>query len=37
MEAAIEGEADNAVKILQDHYRMTGDIILESDFDFAAE
>lgn len=37
MEAAIDGEADKAVKVLHNHYRRTGEIILESNFDFAAE
>lgn len=35
MDAAIDGDADKAVKALHEHYRRTGDIILESDFDFA--
>jgi len=37
MDAAIDGDADRAVEVLHEHYRRTGDIILESDFDFAAE
>ncbi len=35
MEAAIDGDADKAVKVLHDHYRRTGDIILKANFDFA--
>jgi len=37
MEAAIDGDADKAVEVLHDHYRRTGDIILESNFDFATD
>lgn len=37
MDAAINGDADKAVQVLHSHYRRTADIILESDFDFAAE
>jgi len=37
MESVINGEADKAVEELHEHYRRTGNIILDSDYDFAAE
>jgi DNA-binding GntR family transcriptional regulator len=37
MAATIDGDADKAVSVLHGHYRRTGEIILGSSFDFAAE
>ncbi|MEM9682605.1 MAG: GntR family transcriptional regulator [Pseudomonadota bacterium] len=37
VDAAIDGRADDAVRMLHDHYRRTGDIILKSDYDFSAD